>query len=41
VRIETEGGEIDLGPGDIASLQPRVATIWHLTTPFKEIWVIA
>ena len=42
VRIELEGGgELDLGPGDIASLQPGVATVWHVTTPFKEFWVIA
>lgn len=42
VRIEFEGGgELDLGPGDIASLQPGIPTVWHLTTPFKEVWVIA
>ena len=41
VRIEIEGGEaLDLGPGDIASLPPGVPTVWHVTPPFKEFWVI-
>jgi uncharacterized cupin superfamily protein len=42
VRIEISGqGELDLGPGDLFSLPPGVPTTWHVTTPFKEMWVLA
>jgi uncharacterized cupin superfamily protein len=42
VRIEiAEGGTLDLGVGDLFSLPPGVATTWHITTPFKEFWVLA
>ena len=42
VRIEVAGGDtLDLGVGDLFSLPPGVATTWHVTTPFKEIWVLA
>jgi uncharacterized cupin superfamily protein len=42
VRIEIGGGgELNLGPGDLFSLPPGVATTWHVTTPFKEMWVLA
>ena len=42
VRIETaDGGELDVGVGDMFSLAPGVETTWHITTPFKEIWVLA
>lgn len=43
VRIELDGGssELDLGPGDMASLRPGIATRWFVTVPFKEMWVIA
>jgi uncharacterized cupin superfamily protein len=42
VQIEvTDGPTLELGPGDMASLAPRVATTWHVTVPFKELWVIA
>jgi uncharacterized cupin superfamily protein len=41
-RIEIEGGQVlELAAGDIASLPAGAATTWHLTTPFREFWVIA
>jgi uncharacterized cupin superfamily protein len=41
-RIEISGrGSIELKPGDIASLPAGIATTWHVTTPFKELWVLA
>ena len=42
VRIElAAGGVLELGVGDLFSLPPGVATTWHVTTPFKEAWVLA
>jgi uncharacterized cupin superfamily protein len=42
VRIEiADGGTLELGVGDLFSLPPGVETTWHMTTPFKEIWVLA
>jgi uncharacterized cupin superfamily protein len=42
VRIEIAGGEaLDLVVGDLFSLPPGVETTWHITTPFKEMWVLA
>jgi uncharacterized cupin superfamily protein len=42
VRIEIVGGDaLDLGVGDLFSLPPGVETTWHITTPFKEMWVLA
>lgn len=42
VRIEmADGGTFDLGVGDLFSLPPGVETTWHITTPFKEMWVLA
>jgi uncharacterized protein len=41
-RIEIEGGPVlELAAGDIASLPAGARTTWHLTTPFKEFWVIS
>ena len=41
VRIEIEGGDpLELAVGDLFSLPPGVATTWHMTTPFKEMWVL-
>jgi quercetin dioxygenase-like cupin family protein len=41
-RIEIEGGpELNLKAGDMASLPKGAATTWHLTLPFKELWVLA
>ena len=42
VRIEMAGGDtLDLGVGDLLSLPPGIATTWHVTTPFEEMWVLA
>ena len=42
VRIEfADGTRLELLPGDIASLPGGVETTWHVTTPFKEFWVLA
>jgi uncharacterized cupin superfamily protein len=42
VRIEIEGGpDLELGVGDMASLPKGLQTVWHVTVPFKEMWVIA
>jgi quercetin dioxygenase-like cupin family protein len=41
-RIEIEGGpELNLKAGDMASLPKGAATTWHLSLPFKELWVLA
>ena len=42
VRIEmADGSTLALGVGDLFSLPPGVETTWHITTPFKEMWVLA
>jgi uncharacterized cupin superfamily protein len=42
VRIEFADGEaLDLEVGDLFSLPPSVETTWHITVPFKEMWVLA
>ena len=42
VRIEVAGGDtLELEVGDLFSLPPGVETIWHVTAPFKEMWVLA
>jgi uncharacterized cupin superfamily protein len=42
VRIEIDdGGSIELGVGDLFSLPPGLETTWHVTTPFKEMFVLA
>jgi uncharacterized cupin superfamily protein len=42
VTIEVMGGPtLRLRPGDLASLPAGQETIWHITTPFKELWVFA
>jgi uncharacterized cupin superfamily protein len=42
VRIEfADVGTLNLGVGDLFSLPPGVATTWHITSPFKEMWVLA
>jgi quercetin dioxygenase-like cupin family protein len=41
-RIEIEGGpELKLREGDMACLPKGAVTTWHLTLPFKEVWVLA
>ena len=42
MRIEIAGGDaLDLTVGDLFSLPPGIETTWHITTPFKEMWVLA
>lgn len=42
VRIDIAGGpSLRLAPGDIATLPAGIETIWHITAPFKEMWVLA
>ena len=42
VRIDfADGKTLSLGVGDLFSLPPGVATTWHITPPFKEMWVLA
>jgi uncharacterized cupin superfamily protein len=41
-RIDVaDGGTLELAVGDLFSLPPGVETTWHITTPFKELWVLA
>jgi uncharacterized cupin superfamily protein len=40
-RIELgDGSSVELGPGDLFSLPPGLETTWHITPPFKEVWVL-
>jgi uncharacterized cupin superfamily protein len=42
VTIEIAGGPtLELKPGDLAFLQAGLETTWHITPPFKELWVLA
>lgn len=42
VRIELpDGGTLELEAGHLFSLPPGLETTWHITTPFKEMWVLA
>jgi len=42
VRIEfADGPPLELGAGDMASLPKGVETTWHITAPFKEMWVLS
>ncbi len=42
VRIElADGGTLELEAGDLFSLPPGRETTWHITVPFKEVWVLA
>jgi uncharacterized cupin superfamily protein len=42
VTIEiADGPTLKLKPGDLASLPAGLQTTWHITPPFKELWVLA
>jgi hypothetical protein len=42
VIIEIAGGPaLKLKPGDLASLPAALETVWHITPPFTELWVLA
>jgi ethanolamine utilization protein EutQ (cupin superfamily) len=41
-RIEIVGGPtLQLKVGDMASMPAGAETTWHLTLPYRELWVIA
>jgi len=41
VHIEIEGApSIDVATGGFASLPKGAVTTWHITTPFREFWVM-
>jgi uncharacterized cupin superfamily protein len=41
-RIEIANGPtLELRAGDMASLPKGAETRWHITAPFKEMWVLA
>jgi uncharacterized cupin superfamily protein len=37
----TDGPTLEVGPGDMASIPAGSETVWDITPPFKEFWVIA
>jgi uncharacterized cupin superfamily protein len=42
VRIEfADGSDVELRVGDMASIPAGLPTTWHVTTPFKEMWVLS
>jgi uncharacterized cupin superfamily protein len=42
VRVElADGGTLELEVGDLFSLPPGRETTWHITAPFKEVWVLS
>jgi len=42
LRIEfPDGTDVTLGVGDLATIPAGMTTTWHVTTPFKEMWVLA
>ena len=36
-----DGSQLELGPGDIASIPEDSETTWHIMTPFKEFRITA
>ena len=41
-RVELEDGPVlELKAGDMACLPKGTVTTWHLTLPFREMWVLA
>ncbi|MEP6758244.1 MAG: cupin domain-containing protein [Actinomycetota bacterium] len=41
VRIAFEDGtDVTLGVGDMATIPAGMTTTWHITTPFREMWVL-
>ena len=42
VRIEFENRPaVELGPGDVASFPAGLEMTWRVSTPFKELWILA
>src|SRR5215470_585424 len=41
VRIEfADGSDLVVGEGDLVSIAAGEPMTWHVTTPFKEMWVL-
>jgi uncharacterized cupin superfamily protein len=41
VRIVfADGDDVILGVGDVATIPAGLATTWHVSTPFREMWVL-
>jgi uncharacterized cupin superfamily protein len=41
VRIVfADGDDVALGVGDVATIPAGLATTWHVSTPFREMWVL-
>ena len=41
VRIEfADGSDLVLGVGDLISIPAELPMTWHVTAPFKEMWVL-
>ena len=41
VRIVfADGDEVTLGVGDIGTIPAGLTTTWHVSTPFREMWVL-
>jgi uncharacterized cupin superfamily protein len=42
VRIVfADGTDVTLGVGDVGTIPAGMTTTWHVTTPFREMWVLA
>ncbi len=42
VRIEIKGAStLELKQGDMVSIPKGAETLWHVTAPFKEFWIMA
>jgi uncharacterized cupin superfamily protein len=40
-RLEFDDGSArTLGPGDIISVPPGTRVTWHITAPYREMWII-
>jgi len=35
-----DGDEVSLGVGDIATIPAGLTTTWHVSTPYREMWVL-
>jgi uncharacterized cupin superfamily protein len=41
VRIEfADGSDVTLEVGDLGTIPAGMQTTWHVSTPFKEMWVL-
>jgi ethanolamine utilization protein EutQ (cupin superfamily) len=40
-RIEIEGGTLEVGVGEMATIPKGATTTWYLTTPFTDFYVLS